>query len=124
MAAPNIVNVASIVGKTSRVSLSSTSATSVLNNPAGSGKVLKVNSLIVANIDGSNTAGITVGIYPQDDLGGTPVLLCKSIQVPAQASLVVVSKNAPFYLEEDMSVAATASAADDLSVVASYEEIS
>jgi len=53
MAAPNIVNVTAITGKTSVTDLTSTSATTVVSNAASSNKVFKINSLIVSNVDGS-----------------------------------------------------------------------
>jgi hypothetical protein len=124
MAAPNIVNVSTITGKTAVVNLSSTNATAVVSNAASSGKVFKINSLYVSNVDGSNAADITVSVYSEDDIGGTATEIVKTVSVPADASLVVIDKNSSIYLEEDKSIGATASAANDLKVVCSYEEIS
>lgn len=124
MAAPNIVNVTTITGKSATVNLSSTAATAVLSNAASSGKVFKVNSLVVANVDGSVAADITIGFYSQDDIGGTATEIVSTVSVPADASLVVIDKNSFIYLEEDRSLGATAGAANDLKVVVSYEEIS
>lgn len=124
MAAPNIVNVATITGKTAVVDLSTTSATLVVENPASSGKVFKINSLYVANVDGTNNADITISIYSEDNIGGTATEICKTIVVPADATLVVIDKNSSIYLEEDKSIGATAGAASDLKIVCSYEEIS
>lgn len=124
MAAPNIANPTTITGKTVAVALSSTSATAILSNPASSGKVFKVNSLIVANVDGVVNATITVQYYSQDDIGGTAFPIVFTTTVPADATLVVISKDSQIYLEEDKSIGATASAANDLTVIASYEEIS
>jgi|TARA_R110000850_G_scaffold17915_2_gene54403 hypothetical protein len=124
MAAPNIVNVTTITGKSATVNLSSTSATAVLSNAASSGKVFKVNSLVVANVDGSVAADITIGFYSQDDIGGTATEIVSTVSVPADASLVVIDKNSFIYLEEDRSLGATAGVANDLKVVVSYEEIS
>jgi hypothetical protein len=123
VAAPNIRNVATITGKTVMVDLSSTSATSVVSNAAASGTVLKVNSLYVANDDGTN-ADITIGVYSAAALGGTAYQIANTVTVPADATLVVISKDAPVYLEENMSIGATASAANDLNVICSYEIIS
>lgn len=124
MAAPNIVNVTTITGKTSVVDLSTTNATAVVSNAASSGKVFKINSLIVSNVDGSSAADITISIYSEDDIGGTATEIVKTVSVPADASLVVISKDSSIYLEEDKSIGATAGAASDLKVVCSYEEIS
>jgi hypothetical protein len=124
MAAPNIVNVATIIGKTSVVDLTTTDATSIISNSASSGKVFKVNTLIVSNVDGTSNAEITVSLYSQDDIGGTATEICKTVVVPADASLVVIDKTSFIYLEEDKSIGAIAGAASDLKVVCSYEEIS
>ena len=124
MAAPNIVNVATITGKSAVVDLSSTSATAVVSNAASSGKVFKINSTLVANVDGSVAADITLAYYSQDDIGGTATELLKTVSVPQDSTLVAFDKNTSFYLEEDKSIGATASAANDLKVLVSYEEIS
>lgn len=124
MAAPNIVNVATITGKTAYVKLSSTSATTVLSNAASSNKVFKVNFIQVANVDGTTAANITLTINSEDDGGGTAYALASTISVPADASFLALDKNSAMYLEEDRSIVATASAANDLEVVVSYEEIS
>jgi hypothetical protein len=124
MANPNIVNVTSIFGKTAVVDLTSTSATSVVSNAAESGKIFKINTLYVTNVDGVNAADITINLYSQAALGGTATQICSTVAVPADATLVVISKNTSIYLEENKSIGATASAANDLKIICSYEEIS
>ena len=124
MAAPNIVNVTTITGKTAKIELSSTNATAVVSNPASSGKVFKINTLIVANVDGAAAADITINLYAEDDIGGTAYSVAKTVSVPADSSLVVIDKASSIYLEEDRSIGAIASAAGDLCVICSYEEIS
>ena len=124
MAAPNIVNISSMLGKTDATSLTTTSATSILNNPASSNKVLRVTSIRVANVDGTNPANITVSYYSEDDLGGTANDMIQSKSVGANTNLDVVTTATPIYLEEDKSLGATASAANDLIVFVTYEEIS
>jgi hypothetical protein len=124
MAAPNIVNVATIIGKTAYVALSTTAATTIVSNAASSGKVFKINSITVSNVDGTNDADITIALYSEDDIGGTAYRIASTITVPADATLVVISKETALYLEEDKSIGATASAGGDLEVICSYEEIS
>ena len=124
MTAPNIVNVTTITGKSAVVSLTGTSATLIVENPASSGKVFKVNSLVVSNVDGTNAADITVSFFSEDNIGGTATEIVSTVSVPADASLVVIDKNTSIYLEEDRSLGATAGAANDLKVIVSYEEIS
>jgi hypothetical protein len=94
-----------------------------VNNAASSGKVYKINSIIVANVDGTSAADITINVYSQDDLGGTAYALASTVSVPADATLVVIDKNTSIYLKEDQSIGATAATASDLVVIASWEEI-
>lgn len=123
MANPNIVNVAAIYGNSSQVSLTTTSATSLVSNAASSGKVFKINSITVANVDGTNAADITINIYSAAALGGTAFPLVSTISVPADATLIVTDKTTSFYLLENQSIGATAGTASDLVVNASWEEI-
>jgi DNA/RNA endonuclease YhcR with UshA esterase domain len=126
MANPNIVAVTAIYGNTSTNLISSTNdpfATALVNNIAASGKVYKINSIVVANVDGSSAADITIKIFSQDDLGGTGTAIVSTISVPADASLIVTDKTTSFYLLEDKSIGATASVANDLVVTVSWEEI-
>lgn len=122
MANPNIVNVSAIYGNTSTTALSTTSATSLVSNAASSGKVYKIDSIVVANT-GSSAANITINVYSAAALGGTAYALASTISVPAYASLIVTDKTTAFYLLEDKSVGATAGTANTLVVTTSWEEI-
>ena len=119
MAAPNIVNVTSILGKTSVASLT-TSEAAIVNNASASNTVLKINSLTVANIDGTNNADVTLVVKRSS----TNYALASTITVPADTTLVVISKENTIYLEEGDGIYGLASANGDLQVVCSYEEIS
>jgi hypothetical protein len=123
MANPNIVNVAAIYGNNSSVSLSTTSATSIVSNAAASGKVYKINTIMVANVDGSAAADITINKYSAAALGGTAYAIASTISVPADATLIVVDKTTGIYLKEDESIGAIAGTASDLVVTCSWEEI-
>tara|TARA_B100001939_G_scaffold305222_1_gene284050 strand:- start:1141 stop:1515 length:375 start_codon:yes stop_codon:yes gene_type:complete len=123
MANPNIVSVASIYGKTVVDTDVATSAASLVSNAASSGKIFKINSLIIANIDGTNSADITVTL--RNAAGGTIYsFLASTVAVPADATLIVLSKDTSIYLEENMALYVQSSAAGDLSATCSYEEIS
>lgn len=117
MANPNIVNVTAIYGKTAVLAVT-TSATAIVSNSAASNKVLKVNSLYVANIDGTNNAEVTVDVFRSS----TAYAIASTIVVPADATLDVLSN--PIYLEEGDSLRLTANANGDLQAVCSYEDIS
>ena len=124
MAAPNIVNVATSTGKTAKIALSSTSATTLVTNAASSNQVFKINMIQVANVDGTNAADVTVDVHSAASGGGTAYSLVSTVSVPADAALVVLDKNTALYLEENTSITATAGTANDLEVLVSYEEIS
>ena len=117
MAAPNIVSVATINGKTA-VQAVTTSATAIVTNSASSGKVLKVNSLYIANIDGTNSATVNVDLYRSS----TAYHLAKTITVAADSTLDFLSNS--IYLLEGDTLRLTASANSDLEGVCSYEDIS
>lgn len=117
MAAPNIVNVSTIIGKTA-VQTVGTSATAIVTNSGSSNKVFKINALYVSNVDGTNNAEITVDLFRSS----TAYRIANTVVVPADASLDVLSK--AIYLEEGDSLRLTANAASDLEAVCSYEEIS
>jgi hypothetical protein len=123
MANPNIVNVAAIYGNNSSVSLTTTSATSIVSNAASSGKIYKINMIMVANVDGTNAADITINKYSAAALGGTAFPIASTISVPADATLIILDKTTALYLLENESIGAIASIANDLVVTCSWEEI-
>jgi hypothetical protein len=124
MAAPNIVNVSTITGKTAKIALSTTSATTLVSNAASSNKVFKINMIQVANVDGTNACDVTVDVHSAASGGGTAYSLISTASVAADSALVVLDKNTALYLEENTSITATAGTANDLEVLVSYEEIS
>ena len=123
MAAPNIVNVTSIIGITTAVGLSTTAVTTFLSNADASGKVLKINTVVAAGI-GTGSGNITLKYHLAAAGAGTSIALANTITVPTGASLVIIGKDNPIYLEEDRSLTAQASAANNIAIVCSYEDIS
>jgi hypothetical protein len=96
----------------------------LLANSAASGKVFKINSIMVSNVDGTAAADVTIDINTSAAGSGTSYALASTIAVPADATLQVVIDNSSFYLEEDKSIIGGASANGDLEVIISYEQIS
>ena len=123
MANPNIVNVTQIYGQTTYAALTTTLTTVLLANSAASGKVFKINSIMVANVDGTNAADVTVDINTAAGGGGTSYALASTISVPADATLNLIDGNSSFYLLEDKSILGGASANSDLEIIISYEII-
>ena len=116
MATPNIVNVATINAKNAAGAIT-TSRASAIDVPAD--KIAKVNTILIANIDGTNAADVTIEV--SIDNGSNYVAIAKTISVPADATLSFLEN--PIYLDETDILAVTASAASDLTYFCSYEEI-
>ena len=119
MAAPNIVGVSNINGSTA-VQAVTTAATDIVANAAASGTVVKINNLLVANVNGTAAATITASVYR----ASTQYRLAYLISVPAGSSLVVLDKATGIYLQEGDSIRLTASVNSYLEAVCSYETIS
>ena len=120
MAAPNLVNVTTITGKIDGHALT-TDAIDNANSSvitAAADQLIKINSIIVANIDGTNSVDIDVAVNLSGD---ARFYLAKTVAVPADSTLVVIGKDSPIYLEEGDELEARASAASDAELVVSYE---
>jgi len=104
MANPNIANATSILGTTTYLTPSGTSAVVLLPNAASSNQVFKINQIVAANVNGTNAVDTTVSIYSNGGVaqgsapsGGTAFPVASTISVPADASLVVVDKTTAIY---------------------------
>ena len=127
MANPNIVSVTSIVGGNAAWALTNTITTTLMTVAAD--VIVKINSLIVTNIHGTNAATVSVDI---NGLGSSitgvtvngPLTTCRlasTMNVPADDSLVLIDK--PIYLMESDVLEGGASAAT-ADIFISYEVIS
>ena len=130
MANPNIVNVTDIKGWNFGWNLTAT-LDATLMTVSGSGVIVKVNRITVANVDGAAAADVNLfvdglGVANVDGVSPTgadaTVYLAKTISVPADASLVLL--DTPIYLMENDILKGGASAAGDLDLFISYEVIS
>lgn len=119
MPAPNIVNVATITGKTA-IQAPTTTPTDIVSNSTNSGQLYKIDSLVVSNINGTIAANVTASLYRSS----TEYKLAHIMTVPPQGSLIVISKDTMVYLEEGDSLRLTASVNSYLHAVCSYEIIS
>ena len=119
MAAPNLVNVTSIYGKTMGAALGGVTTTDILECP--SNKLLKINSVIVSNKHASDAVDLTC--YFLDNSASTRYELANTVTIPSKSTLVVIGKDSPIYLEESDQIEAGASATSSLVMVISYEEL-
>jgi hypothetical protein len=131
MAAPNIASLTTITGKTTYFTPSGTTAVVLLTNAASSNTVLKINQIVVANVDGTNAVDATVSIYTNGAVaqgsapsGGTAYPIASTVSVPADASLIVTDKTTSLYLEEGTCISITSGTASKLTFSVSYELMS
>lgn len=127
MAAPNIVNVASIVPHTVTLTPADTSRNALVTAPA-TGATHKINQILVSNIDGTNAVDATVELRLAD--GTTYRAIGSTISVPADATLIMVDKTTMLYLldtsvtGEPSTIYVTSGTASKLTFTCSYETIS
>lgn len=119
MANPDIATLTAIRGESAGMVVTTT-PTNLVSNTAASGKVFKLNTLIVSNVDGASSATVNI----EHVIGGTGYHIAKNVSVPAGSSFIAVSKETTIYVKEDEHIRLTASANGDLEAVASYEDIS
>lgn len=131
MANPNITNVTSILGTTTYLTPSATTAVVLLPNAAASGQVFKINQIVAANVNGSAAVNTTVSIYSNGAVaqgsapsGGTAYPIVSTVSVPATASLIVTDKTTAIYLMEGQSITVTSGTASGITYTISYEVIS
>jgi hypothetical protein len=123
MASPNLISANLILGKTSGILLSNTNEISVLENPASSGKCLKINTLNLANY-GSSTTAVTVNFHNATGLGGSSFAITGNVSIPTASTMNIIDKTSQYYLDENTSIGAQASIGQNIVVTISYEEIS
>lgn len=129
MANPNIVNVLSIYGKTTFLTPAVTTNVVLLANATGSANSIKVNNILVANVDGTSAISATVALYTNGAVaqgsaptGGTAYPIIYQVSVPAGSTLSILDKT--IYLEENVSLIVTSGTASKLTYTVSYEAIS
>ena len=123
MAAPNLIGMTTVNGKTVGANLTSTSSITILNNPASSGKCLKINTLNVANM-GNIVSNVGIYYNTGANLSGTTTMIASGINVPIGSTLNIIDKTSQYYLEENTSLGAIAGSGNILCVTISYEDIS
>lgn len=94
-----------------------------------SGHICKINTILVANVDGTNSADVTLSVQGMgsgnDGVTTTgadaTIYLAKTVPVPADSTLSIL--DAPIYLMEADELHGGASAASDLDLFISFETI-
>lgn len=123
MAAPNIVGVSTITGITTALSLSTVAATTLVSNASSSGKVLKVNCIVVANKNATGVSSITVKYHDTAAGAGTSFAIASTVAIAPKSTLVVLDRASSIYVEENKSLSVTASSTNDLDVLCAFDNI-
>lgn len=122
MAAPNIVSVTSVIGKT-RVADVTNNLTQLLENAANSSKMLKISTLIAANVS-ENPATVSVVLTKMDQNNVEVITkIAHEIVVPKNASLTIINRDVPIYMEEATELSIVANVNEALHVTCAYEEV-
>ena len=121
MAAPNIVNVSQINANTNLANVTTVVA-NVVTNAASSGKVYKINDVVMTNYSAATvTANV---IFNRSSASPASYYLVGNISIPATSTLIVTGKDTSFYMEEGDVLQMSASANNAIHGVVSYEVIS
>ena len=120
MANPNIVNVTEIYGNSKSMLVTSTVAAAYIANASGSGKIYKINSLYISNLDGTNAADVTLTHFMSNTGNGT---LLSTVSVAADSTLVAVTKDSSIYLMEYGEIRVSSNSTTALNVFCSWDEI-
>lgn len=118
MAAPNLKNPSTVLGKSALYSCT-TSLAAALGNAASSNKLFKVNTVRAANTT-NNSVNIDLSFYRS----ASHTYFAKNATIPPNSSLVLTDKNEYIYLEEDDALYAKASVGTAIDLTIHYEEIS
>ena len=125
MANPNLINVSSVLGANAGFNLTNTATATLIT--VASDKLVKINRITVANVDGTNSAtfdlfvdGMGSGSTGVTTTGAdATVYLAKTVSVPADSTLVVL--DTPIYLMEGDVLKGGANAASDLDLFVSFD---
>jgi len=125
MANPNLINVTSVLGANAGFNLTNTATATLIT--VASDKLVKINRISCANVDGTNSADVDLFV---DGMGSgstgvtttgadATVYLAKTVTVPADTTLVLL--DTPIYLMEGDVLKGGASANSDLDLFVSFE---
>lgn len=115
MTAPNMINTATVTGKTAFANLTTVSA-NVITNSSGSGTVVKLNHVTMANYSSSAVTGNVI-----INRSGVTYYIAGTINIPGNSTLTVMAKDNMTYLEEGDVLQSYVGANASVHMTASYE---
>lgn len=124
MPLPNLNNPTKVEGRNVIVTSLPTSPSGYLTNPSGSNETFRISSIYASNIDGTNACDVNLYIVNSAVSPAATGYLAYTVTVPADASLLPLTKDSNTYLMENQTLFASASAVNDISLIINYEDIS
>lgn len=116
MTAPNLLSPTTITGESVQQALTTTLTADIL--VTASSHLYKIENIMVTNIDGTNSANLTLGIIKS---GGSVIYIASTVAIPANTAVII---NGPYFLEEGDTLEGGASANGDLVCTVNYLDIS
>lgn len=117
MAAINIARLLTLNGRLNVANVNTT-YTDLITNDNNSNALVKINTLSLCNYSAS-TANVSVDVY-RSNIG---YRLASAISIPANSSLVAISKDSMIYLEEGDALRVWGGANNVIQAVVSYDYI-
>lgn len=124
MALPNLNDPSKVEGKNVIVSSIPVTPSGYLTNTSGSNETLRISNIYVSNIDGTNACDVNCYIVDSSTSPAATGYIAYTVSVPADASLLPLTKNESTYLMENQTLFLGASASGDLSSIINYERVS
>jgi hypothetical protein len=116
MAAPNLINSTTVIGKRAYASLSNSTLANVIVQSATSGNLVKVSELTITNVSSGNIfINVAVG------RGTTINFLAGVISVPGFSAFNLIARDNAFYMEEGDYLQANCSLNANVFMGVSYE---
>lgn len=118
MAAPNLITISTVIGRT-RADWCTTTLTTILENALNTSQLLRINSIFISNV-GLAEAAVSLNLLRS----GLSFYITLNNTVPVGTSTVLMAKETSIYLEEGDALRISATANNSLQYVISYEAIS
>jgi hypothetical protein len=116
MATPNIINTSTVNGNLAVLSANTVGMSNVVINSVGSGQLIKINTVTIANYNTSSVAA-NVEVY-RDTVG---YKINGNIIVPGQSMLMGLTKDSSIYLNEGDSLRANVGVNNSIHITVSFD---
>ena len=95
MAAPNVINSTTVLGKRAYAALSNSAMANIIVSSSTSGNLVKVSELTITNtVASAITTNVAVG------RGTTIYFMAGTMAIPPSSALTLVARDNAFYMEE------------------------